>query len=58
MSIKTEDIIEVKEGWHNFVLKEPLKRWRRQTNSIHNQRKWNLWSSKYKTTNKGRYRQY
>lgn len=29
MSIKTEDIIEVKEGWHNFVLKEPLKRWRK-----------------------------
>lgn len=36
MSIKTEDIIEVKEGWHNFILKEPLKRSRRQTNTIYN----------------------
>ena len=26
---KTEDIIKVKNGWYNFVLKEPLKRWRK-----------------------------
>lgn len=33
----TSDIIEVKKGWYNFVLKEPLKRNRRQANTIHNQ---------------------
>lgn len=56
--IKTEKYIEVKPGWYNFVLKEPLKRWRKEYNSIHN----TLWryirSSKHKTTNKRRYRQY
>ena len=25
----TSEVIEVKKGWYNFVLKEPLKRWRR-----------------------------
>lgn len=34
--IKTEKYIEVKPGWYNFVLKEPLKRWRKEYNSIHN----------------------
>lgn len=52
----TSKYIEVKPGWHNFVLKEPLKRWRRQTNSIYYRISRHLRSSKPKTTNKERYR--
>lgn len=32
----TSQYIEVIPGWHNFVLKEPLKRGRKRSTSIHN----------------------
>ena len=32
----TEDIVEVKDGWYNCILKKPLKRSRRETNLIYN----------------------
>lgn len=36
MSIKTEEIKEVKKGWYNIVIKEPLKRSREKQYTIHN----------------------
>lgn len=55
MSIKTQDIKEIKKGWFNIVLEEPLKRSRKKQYTIYNQGQRRLWRCKFKATNRTRH---